>query len=92
MPCRGSSPFLLHVAPHDPGKTAIVGHSEQRSGETFDPGFLKCIDTFCHGGGWLTPREVHTGQVWQANQAGELRRAGGALSGQAQRGGDSLVH
>ena len=32
----------------------VVGHTEQRTGEILDLGFLKCIDTFCHGGGWLT--------------------------------------
>ena len=36
------------------GKVAIVGHTPQKSGEMLDLGFLKCIDTFCHGGGWLT--------------------------------------
>jgi hypothetical protein len=31
------------------------------------------IDTFCHGGGWLTALEVGTGKVWQADEAGELK-------------------
>ena len=62
------------AARHYSGKTAIVGHSEQRSGEILDLGFLTCIDTFCCGGGWLTALEVNTGQTWQANLAGELRR------------------
>jgi serine/threonine protein phosphatase 1 len=60
--------------PHRSGKTAVVGHTPQRDGEVLDLRFLKCIDTFCHGGGWLTALEVHTGQVWQANRAGDLRR------------------
>jgi serine/threonine protein phosphatase 1 len=60
--------------PHCSGKVAVVGHTPQKSGEVLDLGFLKCIDTFCHGGGWLTALEVNTGQLWQANQAGELRR------------------
>ena len=35
---------------------------------------FKCIDTFCHGGGWLTTLEVEPGgRVWQANEKGELR-------------------
>jgi serine/threonine protein phosphatase 1 len=38
-----------------------------------DLGYLKCIDTLCHGGGWLTALEVGTGKVWQANLAGEMR-------------------
>jgi serine/threonine protein phosphatase 1 len=59
--------------PHCSGKVAIVGHTPQRNGEILDLGFLKCIDTYCHGGGWLTALEVNTGQVWQATRAGELR-------------------
>ena len=37
--------------PHCSGKVVIVGHTAQTSGEILDLGFLKCIDTFCHGGG-----------------------------------------
>jgi len=59
--------------PHCSGKVAIVGHTPQKTGEILDLGVLKCIDTFCHGGGWITALEVNTGQMWQANQAGELR-------------------
>jgi serine/threonine protein phosphatase 1 len=61
------------VRPHCSGKIAIVGHTPQRSREILDLGILKCIDTFCHGGGWLTALEVRTGQVWQTNERGELR-------------------
>jgi serine/threonine protein phosphatase 1 len=59
--------------PHCSSKVAIVGHTPQTSGEILDLGYLKCIDTFCHGGGWLTALEVRTGKVWQANMAGEMR-------------------
>jgi serine/threonine protein phosphatase 1 len=59
--------------PHDSGKVAVVGHTAQNSGEILDLGYLKCIDTFCHGGGWLTALEVNTGMVWQANEKGERR-------------------
>jgi hypothetical protein len=34
---------------------------------------VKCIDTDCLGGGWLTGIEVNTGAVWQSNRSGELR-------------------
>lgn len=61
--------------PHCSGKTAIVGHTAQESGHILDLGFLKCIDTFCHGGGWLTALEVERGKVWQANQSGAIREA-----------------
>ena len=59
--------------PHCSGKVAIVGHTPQKSGEVLDLGYLKCIDTFCHSGGWLTALEVNTGTVWQADRAGEMR-------------------
>jgi serine/threonine protein phosphatase 1 len=60
---------------HCSGKVAIVGHTPQKNGEVLDLGYLKCIDTFCHGGGWLTALEVEGGRrVWQANEAGELRK------------------
>jgi serine/threonine protein phosphatase 1 len=55
------------------GKVAAVGHPPQKSGEVLDLGYLKCIDTFCHGGGWLTALEVGNGKVWQANLAGEMQ-------------------
>ncbi len=58
---------------HHSGKTAIVGHTSQKSGEILDLGHLKCIDTRCYGGGWLTALDVHTGRVWQADLDGRLR-------------------
>lgn len=58
---------------HQNGKLAIVGHTAQHEGEIWDLGHLKCIDTYCHGGGWLTALELRTGQVWQADRAGRLR-------------------
>ena len=60
-------------APHVSGKTAVVGHTPQRSHEILDLGYLKCIDTFCVGGGWLTALDVRTGQQWQASAEGELK-------------------
>ena len=60
--------------PHCSCKVAVVGHLAQKSGEVLDLGYLKHIDTFCHGGGWLTALEVGTGKVWQANLAGEARQ------------------
>jgi serine/threonine protein phosphatase 1 len=60
--------------PHESGKIVIAGHTSQKTGEILDLGHLVCIDTYCHGGGWLTALEVGTGQVWQTNQRGELRQ------------------
>lgn len=59
--------------PHMSGKIAVVGHTPDKTGEILDVGFLKCIDTFCYGGQWLTALDVLSGQVWQANDHGELR-------------------
>lgn len=56
------------------GKKGIVGHIAQQSGEILEEGTITCIDTFCHGGGWLTALEVTSGQVWQADESGKLRR------------------
>jgi serine/threonine protein phosphatase 1 len=59
--------------PHYSGKTAIIGHTAQKSGEILDMGHFKCIDTWCYGGGWLTAMDVCSGQTWQVNQQGCLR-------------------
>lgn len=60
--------------PHRSGKVAIVGHTAQKNGEILDLGHLKCIDTYVYGDGWLTALDVHSGQVWQADKAGNLRQ------------------
>jgi len=60
-------------APHVSGKTAIVGHTAQKNGEILDVDYLKCIDTYCYGGGWLTALEPATGQIWQADREGRMR-------------------
>jgi serine/threonine protein phosphatase 1 len=59
--------------PHDSGRTVLVGHTSQKGGEILDLGHLVCIDTYCHGGGWLTALEVNTREIWQADQDGNLR-------------------
>ena len=58
---------------HESGKIAIVGHTPQADGKILDLGYLKCIDTGCCRGGWLTALDVDSGHVWQANEQGELR-------------------
>jgi serine/threonine protein phosphatase 1 len=60
--------------PHISGKTVIVGYTSQKTGEILDLGHLVCIDTYCHGGGWLTALDVKTGEVWQTSQSREVRR------------------
>ncbi|CAN5906628.1 metallophosphoesterase family protein [soil metagenome] len=59
--------------PHFSGKSVIVGHTPQTSGEVLNLDFLRCIDTDCSRGGWLTGLEVRSGRVIQANQNGETR-------------------
>jgi serine/threonine protein phosphatase 1 len=51
----------------------ICGHTSQKSGLPLNLGHTVCIDTFAHGGGWLTCLDVRTGLYWQANQNGGLR-------------------
>jgi len=68
------TPPFDRLVPHVSGKTVIVGHTPQMDGLVLDLGFLKCIDTFCHSGGWLTALDVETGKSWQANQQGEVRQ------------------
>lgn len=58
---------------HASGKTAIVGHTPQSSGEILDLPHLIGIDTYCVGGGWLTAYEINTGQTWQADRKGRMR-------------------
>ncbi len=67
---------LVHTVPgrHQSGKTVVVGHTPQGTGEILDLGYLVCIDTYCFGGGWLTALDVESGTMWQANRDGELRR------------------
>lgn len=60
--------------PHASGKVAVVGHTSQKSGDVLDLGHLVCIDTYCHGGQWLTAFDTTQKELWQANQKGEVRQ------------------
>lgn len=64
--------------PHVSGKTVVVGHTEQRSAELVDLGFVVCIDTACWRYGWLTALERPSNHVWQASRWGRLRDPGEA--------------
>jgi serine/threonine protein phosphatase 1 len=66
---------LRHVLPpmHCSGKTAVLGHTSNKQGRIVNLGYLVCIDTYAHGGGWLTALEPATNKVWQANIHGEYR-------------------
>ncbi|MEW4489132.1 metallophosphoesterase family protein [Thalassoglobus sp. JC818] len=59
--------------PHMSGKTVVVGHTEQRSGEILDLGHLICLDTACYNYGWLTALDMTSGETWQASKWGQLK-------------------
>jgi len=59
--------------PHRSGKTLVCGHASQKDGRPLNLGHAVCIDTYAHGGGWLTCLEPGTGRIWMANQRGETR-------------------
>ena len=60
-------------APHRSGKAAVVGHTSQKDGEVLDLGYLRCIDTWAYGTGYLTALDVNSGQIWQADKHGHVR-------------------
>ncbi|MDW8197054.1 MAG: metallophosphoesterase family protein [Gemmataceae bacterium] len=65
--------FLPDMMRHHSGKIVICGHSSQKSGwPKIIPGAV-CIDTYAHGGGWLTCLDVHTGHYWQVDLLGRRR-------------------
>lgn len=57
-----------------PDKKVICGHTSRRNGEVADFGHTVCIDTFAHGGQWLTCLNVETGAYLQANNKGETTK------------------
>jgi len=59
--------------PHRSRKIAVVGHTAQKCGDVLDLGYLKCIDTYVYGDGWLTALDIHTGRIWQADKQGNVR-------------------
>lgn len=66
--------FLGQPSPHESGKRMICGHTAQKSGEILNFGHAICIDTYAHGGGWLTCLESRTNSYWQASQKGQTRK------------------
>jgi len=60
--------------PHCSGKIMVCGHTPQRSGLPASDSHSICIDTWAHGGGWLSCLDVDSGTIWQANEAGDRRR------------------
>lgn len=60
---------------HESRKIMVCGHTPQRNGKPKSIGHAVCIDTWAHGGGWLTCLDVTTGQYWQAKESGNTRTA-----------------
>ncbi|PSN20651.1 serine/threonine protein phosphatase [filamentous cyanobacterium CCP5] len=61
--------------PHISGKVIVCGHTPQMGGWPLNIGHAICLDTYAHGGGWLSCLEVNSGWLWQANQRRELRKS-----------------
>lgn len=65
--------YLPPAMRHHSGKTVICGHTSQKSGEPkVIPGAV-CIDTYAHGGGWLTCLDAISGRYWQTDAQGRKR-------------------
>jgi serine/threonine protein phosphatase 1 len=62
-------------SPHSSGKIMVCGHTSQKSGRPVNLGHAICIDTYAHGGGWLTCLDAKSGRVWQANERREVQEA-----------------
>lgn len=62
-------------APHFSGKTLLCGHTAQRSGVPLHLGHTICIDTYAHGGGFLSCLELESGRLYQASQSGVKRES-----------------
>ena len=65
--------FLGDAMRHESKKTVICGHTSQKSGQPkVVPGAV-CIDTYPHGGGWLTCLDALSGRYWQVDMLGRTR-------------------
>jgi serine/threonine protein phosphatase 1 len=59
--------------PHVSGKRVVCGHTAQTDGVPLAFDGWVCIDTFPHGGKWLTCLDVESDHVVQASQNGDVR-------------------
>lgn len=80
MPLSEQPDYMLfwavfeEVAPHVSGKIMVCGHTTQTSGLPSYLGYAICIDTGVEKGGWLTCLDVNSGRIWQADEAGKVRK------------------
>ncbi len=78
--------FIGEPRPHVSGRRMICGHSAQTGGRPLDFGHAVCIDTYAHGGGWLTCLETRTNAYWQTSQKGAIRH--GTIPNALRSGGE----
>jgi serine/threonine protein phosphatase 1 len=65
--------FMPDAMRHYSKRTVICGHTSQKNGEPkVIPGAV-CIDTYAHGGGWLTCLDAISGRYWQVDMLGRKR-------------------
>jgi serine/threonine protein phosphatase 1 len=65
--------FLPAAMRHESKKPVICGHTSQKGGvPKVVPGAV-CIDTYAHGGGWLTCLDAISGRYWQVDALGRKR-------------------
>ncbi|TWT33560.1 Serine/threonine-protein phosphatase 1 [Posidoniimonas corsicana] len=59
--------------PHLSGKRVVCGHTAQRDGVPLVLDGWVCIDTYAHGGQWLSCLDADANHVYQASEKGEVR-------------------
>lgn len=59
---------------HISNKTIICGHSAQKNGKVYHQNGLICVDTFAHGGGYLTAIEVSQMRIYQVDLNGNVQQ------------------
>ena len=65
--------FTIPEARHISGKWVVCGHCSQHDGLPVVIGGSVLIDTWAHGGQWLTALDLRTGELTQANAEGQTR-------------------
>ncbi|MDA1178847.1 MAG: metallophosphoesterase, partial [Planctomycetota bacterium] len=57
--------------PHISGKRVVCGHTSQADGKPLVFDGWVCIDTYPHGGKWLSCLDVETDKIYQASENGD---------------------
>lgn len=79
MPLADQPEFMLYWEKwsdpprHESGKVMVCGHTSQKSGLPLCNGNAVCIDTWAHGGGWLSCLHCESGKIWQASEQGQTQ-------------------